>query len=66
MRLLYQGKGASGPEAQYHPDDATVDATGTWHEGHASYLGRSGTAVNKNRLPTSECAGKSARSQQKP
>ena len=28
------------PEAQYHPEGA-VDATGIWHEGHASYLGRS-------------------------
>ena len=29
------------PEAQYHPEGAAVDATGIWHEGHASYPGRS-------------------------
>jgi hypothetical protein len=29
------------PEAQYHPEGAAVDATGIWHEGQASYPGRS-------------------------
>lgn len=29
------------PEARYHPEGAGVDATGIWHEGHASYPGRS-------------------------
>lgn len=28
-------------EARYIPDGAAVDATGIWHEGHASYPGKS-------------------------
>jgi hypothetical protein len=41
MRRPHPGEGAKKPEAQYHPDGAAVDATGVWHEGHASYPGRS-------------------------
>jgi hypothetical protein len=41
MRRPHPGEGATKPEAQYHPEGAAVDATGTWHEGHASYPGRS-------------------------
>ena len=41
MRRPHPGEGAVKPEAQYHPEDAAVDAPGIWHEGHASYPGRS-------------------------
>ncbi len=41
MRRLHSGEGAMKPEAQYHSEDAAVDATGRWHEGHASYPGKS-------------------------
>lgn len=41
MRRLHPGEGANKPEALCHPEDADVDATGIWHEGHASYPGRS-------------------------
>jgi len=41
MRRPHLGEGAMKPEARYHPEGAAVDATGIWHEGHASYPGRS-------------------------
>jgi hypothetical protein len=41
MRRLHPGEGAVKPEALCHPEGAGVDATGIWHEGHASYPGRS-------------------------
>lgn len=41
MRRLHSGEGAEKPEAQYHSEGAAVDATGIWHEGHASYPGKS-------------------------
>ena len=41
MRRPHPGEGAIKPEARYHPEGAAVDATGIWHEGHASYPGRS-------------------------
>ena len=41
MRRPHPGEGARKPEAQYHPEGAAVDAPGLWHEGHASYPGRS-------------------------
>lgn len=41
MRRLHPGEGAQKPEARYHPEDAAVDATGIWHEGHATDPGRS-------------------------
>ena len=41
MRRPYPGEGAMKSEARYHPEGAVVDATGGWHEGHASYPGRS-------------------------
>lgn len=41
MRRLHPGEGAKKPEARYDPEGAAVDATGAWHEGHASYPGRS-------------------------
>lgn len=40
MRRPHPGEGANRPEARYHREDAAVDATGIWHEGHASYPGR--------------------------
>ena len=40
MRRPHPDEGAQMPEVQYHPEDAAVDATGIWHEGHASYPGR--------------------------
>jgi hypothetical protein len=40
MRRPHPGEGAKLPEARYHPEGAAVDATGGWHEGHASYPGR--------------------------
>ena len=33
-------------KAQYHPEGAVVDATGIWHEGHASYPGKSAVLPN--------------------
>ena len=41
MRRPHPGEGARKPEAQYTLEGAAVDATGIWHEGHASYPGRS-------------------------
>jgi len=41
MRRPHLGEGAQKPEARYHPEDAAVDAAGIWHEGRASYPGRS-------------------------
>lgn len=41
MRRLHSGEGATKPEAQHHSEGAAVDATGIWHEGHASYPGKS-------------------------
>ena len=41
MRRPHPGEGAKKPEAQYHSEGAAVDATGRWHEGHASYPGTS-------------------------
>ena len=41
MRRPHPGEGARKPEARYHPEGAAVDAPGIWHEGHASYPGRS-------------------------
>jgi hypothetical protein len=41
MRRPHPGEGAKRPEARYHPEGAAVDAPGVWHEGHASYPGRS-------------------------
>ena len=41
MRHPHPGEGTIRPEAPYHPEGAAVDATGTRHEGHASYPGRS-------------------------
>src|SRR5258708_38876360 len=41
MRRLHPGEGAKKPQARYHSEGAAVDATGIWHEGHASYPGRS-------------------------
>ena len=41
MRRPHPGEGAKKPEAQYHSEGAAVDATGIWHEGHASYPGKS-------------------------
>jgi hypothetical protein len=41
MRRPHLGEGAQIPEARYHPEGAAVYATGIWHEGHASYPGRS-------------------------
>jgi len=41
MRRPHPGEGATKPEARYHPEGAAVDATGLWHESHASYPGRS-------------------------
>jgi hypothetical protein len=50
MRRPHPGEGAKRPEARYHPEGAAVDATGVWHEGHASYPGRSVV------LPRQRCA----------
>jgi hypothetical protein len=33
-------EGASIPEVRYHTDLMSVDATGGWNEGEASYPGR--------------------------
>ena len=41
MRHPHPGEGTNRLEAQYHPEGAAVDATGTRHEGHASYPGKS-------------------------
>lgn len=41
MRRLHLGEEAMISEARYHPEGAGVDAPGGWHEGHASYPGRS-------------------------
>jgi len=41
MRRLHLGEGAKKPEARDHPEGAAVYAPGIWHEGHASYPGRS-------------------------
>ncbi len=41
MRRPRQGERAEKLEARYIPDGAAVDATGIWHEGHASYPGKS-------------------------
>lgn len=41
MRRPHPGKEAKFSKARYHPEGADVDATGWWHEGHASYPGRS-------------------------
>jgi RNA-directed DNA polymerase len=46
------------PEARYHPEGAAVDATGIWHEGHASYPGRSANLpLATGVLPASRGAG---------
>ena len=55
MRRPHPGEGAEKPEAQYHPEGAAVDATGIWHEGHASYPGRS--AVLPSNAPPSLVMG---------
>lgn len=43
MRRPRLGERAVKLEARYIPEGADVDATGTWHEGHASYPGKSAT-----------------------
>jgi RNA-directed DNA polymerase len=46
------------PEARYHPEGAAVDATGIWHEGHASYPGRpAGLPLETGVLPAPRGAG---------
>jgi hypothetical protein len=61
------GEGAMKPEARYHPEDAAVDATGIWHESHASYPGRStalpcATGVERRRDGAAEVSrGRSSR-----
>ncbi|EJL54162.1 hypothetical protein PMI09_02611 [Rhizobium sp. CF122] len=46
------------PEARYHPEGAAVDAPGMWHEGHASYPGRSADLpLATDVLPASQGAG---------
>ena len=50
MRRPHPGERAIIPKARYHPEGVAVDATGIWHEGHASYPGRSVI------LPLSGCA----------
>jgi hypothetical protein len=41
MRRPYSGEEAMISKARCIPEGADVDATGTWHEGHASYPGTS-------------------------
>ena len=41
MRRSYPGEEAKLSEAHFTPEGANVDATGIWHEGHASYPGTS-------------------------
>lgn len=41
MRRPHPGEEANFSKARYIPEDADVDATGTRHEGHASYPGKS-------------------------
>ena len=41
MRRPYPGEGANFLKARCILEGADVDATGTWHEGHASYPGTS-------------------------
>ncbi|SIT55645.1 hypothetical protein BQ8794_220209 [Mesorhizobium prunaredense] len=58
MRRPHPGEGAMKPEAQHHPEGAAVDATGIWHEGHASYPGRSaGLPLETGVLPPPRGAG---------
>lgn len=46
MRRPHPGEGARKPEARYTPEGAAVYATGGWHEGHASYPGKSAVLPN--------------------
>ncbi len=41
MRRLHSGERAKRLKAQFILEGADVDATGIWHEGHASYPGTS-------------------------
>ena len=45
-------------EARYIPEGAAVNATGTWHEGHASYPGKSAVLpILLGVLPASQGVG---------
>ena len=60
MRRLHPDEGARKPEVRFTPEGAAVDATGIWHEGHASYPGKSVVLPNPFRervLPASKVAG---------
>ena len=41
MRRLHSGEEARISKTRFTPEGADVDATGGWHEGHASYPGKS-------------------------
>ena len=58
MRRPHQGERAKELEARCTPDGAAVDATGLWHEGHASYPGRSAVLpLARGVLPASRGVG---------
>ena len=58
MRRLHSGEEACISKARFTPEGADVDATGTRHEGHASYPGTSADLpLSRGVLPAPEGGG---------
>jgi hypothetical protein len=58
MRRPHLGERAKKLEARYIPEGAAVNATGLWHEGHASYPGSSVTPpLSRGVLPALQGVG---------
>ena len=69
MRRPYPDEEAPVSKVQFTPEGAAVDATGGWHESHASYPGTSAALPAPARsvcYRRREAVGGGGRSQQRP